>query len=105
MKTLAREVMESHGLKPARLAREAGVDSRCVRRYLDGLEVQAYHARLIDTVLIDALRGARVEVIELEAAQGDVKSALVEERAVNRMLELENQRLRRFAQQALRAVA
>ena len=105
MRTLAREVLESHQLTVRKVSLASGVDTRIVKRHLEGLEVQWAHARSVDAVLIDVLRGSNIGIEALEAGHRDLSEALREERAVNRMLEDENKRLREFARGALRAVA
>jgi len=101
MKTLVGEVMAATGVTLREISEESGVDSRAVRRYMQGLEVKAFDARRVDAVLIERF----VEVLPTATGTAELVEQLNEERSVARMLESENERLRKFARHALKAVA
>ena len=101
MKTLVGEVRAVTGVTLRELHELSGVDSRVIRRYMKGLDVRAFDARRVDAVLIERL----VEVLPSASGTAELVEQLNEERSVAQMLEVENERLRKFARHALKAVA
>ena len=100
MRTLAEEVRAATGVTLREISEESGVDSRAVRRYMQGLEVKAFDARRIDAVLIERF----VEVLPTLTGTAELVDQLNEERSVAQMLEAENVKLRKFAQHLVKSV-
>jgi transcriptional regulator with XRE-family HTH domain len=100
MKTLVGEVRAATGVTLKEISEESGVDSRAVRKYMQGLEVKPFDARRVDAVLIERF----VEVLPTATGTAELVEQLNEERSVAQMLEAENAKLRKFARHALKTV-